>query len=336
MKTPFTALVLLLALLAAPAFAKTPRPAAAAPPPVEEPVDDPPPPDEPDPFAEPELPPEELPPARPGDHRDGGKQSLSEAFMEGFREGMAKEERRQGKPPGSNDLTDDEAAAVGLVSICCCLLFFLALVGLIVWLVVRSKKASAAPAAAPYPAPPGASPADAPAGGTHLSVVAVAFDARVRNAVEGALRSAGASASPMNPESRATLVRTLCRALLDISGNWRAFGYGDKTDFANDAAAEQSFRAAWSDFRGRCHGAGDTTGELCVVVLVLCSRGAVLGTSKLDDPVQARALLQHRMGLATASLLAADCFFAPPDAATALSSGDAYRRFPEMQPLGPG
>jgi Protein of unknown function (DUF1517) len=330
-------LVLLVALLAAPGFAKKPTPAAATQPPIEEPADDPPPPDEPDPFVDPETLPDEAPAAapRPGYHRDGGRQSISEAFLEGFNEGLRKEEARQGRPVGADELSGDEAAAVGLVSICCCLFVFLGIVGLVVWLVVRSKKASQA-SAAPSPAGPGPMPAQPPAGGTHLSVVAVAFDARARGAVEGALRSAGASTSPMNAEARATLVRTLCRALLDSSGNWRAFGYGDKTDFADDAAAEQSFRAAWSDFRGRCLGAGEAGGELCVAVLVLCSRGAVLGTSKLDDPAQARALLQHRMGIATEALLAADCFFAPPDASTALSPGDAYRRFPEMQPLGPG
>jgi hypothetical protein len=265
---------------------------------------------------------------------DGG--SISGAFMQGLRAGMRDAEggpagRRRAKA-GEPDLSDDEAAAMGLASICCCLFFLIGLIVLVVVLVKKSKSASAQPSAA---APVAVAPF-APTGGTHLSVVAVAFDARVRSSIEGALRAAGARASPMNVEARAVLVRTLCRALLDASSNWRAFGYGDKTDFADDAAAETSFRAAWNDFRGRCLGAGEPGGELGVVVLVLCSRGAVLGTSRLDDPAQARALLQHRMGIAPEALLAADCFFAPPEASTALATGDAYRRFPEMQPLGPG
>jgi Protein of unknown function (DUF1517) len=260
---------------------------------------------------------------------DGG--TIADAFMEGFREGL-REDDLSGGATGQPGLSDDEAAALGFFSLCCCFLFFVGLVVLVVVLVKKSKGASP-PVAAPAAAPVAGS---APPGGTHLSVLAVAFDARVRTSVEGSLRAAGASASPMSGEARAVLVRTLCRALLDASSNWRAFGYGDKTDFPDDAAAEASFRAAWSDFKGRCLGPGEPGGELCVAVLVLCSRGAVLGTSRLEDPVQARALLQHRMGLAPELLLAADCFFAPPDASTSLTQSDAFRRFPEMQPLGPG
>lgn len=289
--------------------------------------------DEPAPEAE-EAQADEAPPAPAGKRRrgptpyDGG--SIAEAFMQGFREGMQEAEAGKG-PEQPPELSDDEAAAVGFLSLCCCFLFLL---GLIVLVVVLVKKSSGAAPRPPPPAP-AVSPFAAP-GGTHLSVVAVAFDARVRGRVEAELRAAGATQSPMSPQSRAMLVRTLCRALLDASENWRAFGYGDKTDFADDAAAEVSFRNAWSDFRQRCLGPGEPNGELCVAVLVLCSRGAVLGTSRLDDRAQARALLQHRMGIAPEALLAADCFFAPPEGGTALSSGDAYRRFPEMQPLGPG
>ena len=141
-------------------------------------------------------------------------------------------------------------------------------------------------------------------------------------------------ASPMDPGSRAALVRGLCGALLEVASNWRAFGYGNKSDFASDADAERSFRAAWADFKGRCQGAGEADGDMCVAVLVLCTRGAVLGTSRLDDPQQARAVLQHRMGIAPEAMLAADCFLAPANGA--LSHGEAFHRFPEMQPLGPG
>lgn len=280
-----------------------------------------------------QLEPAEAPPA-PGKRRrgptphDGG--SIADAFLQGSREGMQEAEGSEGagQPP---DLSDDEAAAVGFLSLCCCFFFLL---GLVVLVVVLVKKSGGAAPQRPPPAPP-VSPF-APPGGTHLSVVAVAFDARVRGRIEAELRAAGATPHPMNPQARAMLVRTLCRALLDASENWRAFGYGDKTDFADDAAAEVSFRAAWSDFRLRCLGPGEPGGELCVAVLVLCTRGAVLGTSRLDDRAQARALLQHRMGIAPEAMLAADCFFAPPEGTTALSTGDAYRRFPEMQPLGPG
>jgi hypothetical protein len=225
---------------------------------------------------------------------------------------------------------------VGLFSICCCLSFLIGGIVLVVVLVRKGRGAAPPAGAAPRPWTGAPSSPFVAGQGTHLSVVAVAFDARMRGEVEGALRSAGASDPPMSPESRALQVRTLCRALLDASENWRAFGYGDKADFADDAAAEVSFRAAWNDFRARCNGSGQPDGELCVAVMVLCSRGAVLGTSRLEDPVQARALLQNRMGLATQSFLAADCFFAPLEGTTgALSQSEAFRRFPEMKPLGP-
>lgn len=237
----------------------------------------------------------------------------------------------QGTEP---ELTDDEAAAVGLASLCCCFLFLVGLVVLVVALVKKSGRPSASGATGVAPPPPNPYARVQPPL-THLSVLAVAFDARRRQQVEGAVR-AKVAGSPVTQEQRAELVRALCGALLEVSSNWRAFGYGDKTDFADDRAAETSFRAAWSDFKGRCAGPGEAGGELCVAVLVLCSRGELLGTTRLDDPEQARALVQHRLGAAPGSLLAADCFFAPASADQgALSTGDAYRRFPEMQPLAP-
>lgn len=347
-------LVLLLwaaALLAAPgAWAQGTEPDPPADPPAgdAEPTADPDAVDAPEPEPEPDSARDSAPDSEPERRRSGSARGrfdggIADAFMEGFRQGMREGNAGSGAG-GEPELTDDEAAAVGLASLCCCFLFLVGLVVLVVVLVKKSGRSSAsgatgvtggtgvtgaagAPSANPY--------ARAQPSVTHLSVLAVAFDARRRQLVEGAVR-ARVAGSPVTQEQRAELVRALCGALLEVSSNWRAFGYGDKTDFADDRAAETSFRAAWSDFKGRCAGPGEPGGELCVAVLVLCSRGELLGTTRLDDPEQARALVQHRLGAAPGSLLAADCFFAPASADQgALSTGDAYRRFPEMQRLLP-
>jgi hypothetical protein len=271
-----------------------------------------------------QAPAEPRPQRRARGHHDGG---IADAFMQGFNEGLQENQRAS----GNAQLSDEETAAIGFASMCCCFLVLVGLVVLVVVLVRRGNKGAAAAPMAPAQVPL------APPGGTHLSVVAVAFDARLRPQLETTLRAAGVTQSPMDPPSRSALVRAWCGALLETASNWRAFGYGNKSDFANDAEAERSFRAAWTDFKGRCQGAGEPDGDVCVAVLVLCTRGAVLGASRLDDRQQARAVLEHRMGIAPEAMLAADAFFAPLDAATgALSHGDAFRRFPEMQLLGPG
>ena len=230
---------------------------------------------------------------------------------------------------GADDLTDDQAAALGLGSICCCGVVLIGIIALVVWAVRRSSK----PVASHSGSVP---PATAPPGAMQLSIFALGIEPQAREVVEQQLAQLGISTVPTNPETRGRLVREAARGLLTVQPSWRQFGYGEKPNLADLAAAETSYRAASDDFRSRAIAVTANAtggGELVVVTLLICSRRSLLGVSRLDDPQQVRTLLEDRMQVADADLLGAELLWAPAVAGGGVSVAEIGLRFPEMMPL---
>lgn len=252
---------------------------------------------------------------------------------------------KTGKP---KPLTKEEALGAAIVSGCCCLVV-VGVVALIVWLVARSRKPTQPTGGAvsgagvqpgsyvgPTPAPPvapGAVPA--PMGQVlSLSVMAVAVPVETRAELETHLLRAGATGPLEGAEARARLVREVANALLAVQPQWKLFGYGEREPAVNNAALEQSYRAAVDDFRLRAQGAPGTPGEgLVVVALVLATRAPLQGVSRLDDATQVRALLEDRARILSSVLLGAEVFWAPELKGAGLSEATVMVRFPEMQRL---
>ncbi len=224
-----------------------------------------------------------------------------------------------------NDAPPDELIAVlGLAGLCCVLLSGVGLVGLVVWFVRRQAQPAAAPASAPPSPTPAAPTADAP---FHLSVLAVSFDAVHRPPVQEAL--ANALGGPDSVTVRVGLVQRLAQALAGLDAHWQHFGYGEK-DLLDLTAAQQSYTAALADFRARAS-QSDTQGPLCVLTLVLCTRGPRLGVDRLDTRAQLRELLADRLRLDEATLLGAEALWDP--AAGGLTEPEVLRRYPELHRL---
>lgn len=247
----------------------------------------------------------------------------------------------------NSDLTDDQAAALGFASICCCLLFVVGLVALIVWLVKRGK--GSPPPQATGPVPPGVPSMGRPAPHAHapppptgaagmmqLSIFALALEPSARQVVEDALATAGVAAVPTTADGRGRLVREAARALLLVQPSWRQFGYGEKPGIPDLAGAELSYRTASEDFRQRSAAAGatsDAAGGLVVVTLLICCRRALLGVSRLDDPMQVRNVLEDRMKVGDAELLGTELLWAPVSPGGKVTESEISLRFPEMLPL---
>lgn len=228
---------------------------------------------------------------------------------------------RTTKAKGANDLTDDQAAALGFGSLCCCLIGVLAMVALIVWAVRRSSK----------PVPP------SPAAGTiQLSIFALGLEPQARAVVEQQLAQLRISSVPTSPETRGLLVREAARALLTVQPSWKQFGYGEKPGLPDLGSAEVSYRAASDDFRARAQSVGATASPdsgLVLVTLLICSRRGLLGVSRLDDPLQVRNVLEDRMRVGDADLLGAELLWAPATPGGTVSQAEVGLRFPEMLPL---
>ena len=234
----------------------------------------------------------------------------------------------------TNDLTDDQAAAIGLVSLCCCFFGFAALVALIIWLVRRSSKAAAPIASAGVPSI--AAPAAAAGNPMQLSIFALGLDPLARGLVEQQLQALGVELVPQTPESRGKLVREAARALLQVQASWKQFGYGEKPGLAELLVAQTSYRAASEDFRARAYSVGTTApahGGLVVVTLLICSRRPLLGVSRLDEPLQVRDVLEDRSKVLDAELLGAELLWSPAAPDGRISEAEVSLRFPEMQPL---
>lgn len=219
--------------------------------------------------------------------------------------------------------TPDELLGAGVVGLCCCLIAAVGLVAVIVWL-MRSKNAGpTAPRA--QPPPPGAP--FAPAADFHLSVIALAFDGFFRTQVEAMLNAPSTMTDPVSV--RVELVQRAARALLGVAVQWRMFGYGEK-DLNDLTAAQQSYASALTDFRGRSSMPGDA-GSLCVITLVICTRGRRLGVDRLDTRQQINELLSDRIKIEASSLLGAEVVWAPGTGG--LSEPAISERFPEMHSI---
>jgi len=164
--------------------------------------------------------------------------------------------------------------------------------------------------------------------------MAIAVPVEARADLETHLLRAGATGPLEGAEARARLVREVANALLAVQPQWKLFGYGEREPAVNNAALEQSYRAAVDDFRLRAQGAPGTPGEgLVVVALVLATRAPLQGVSRLDDVTQVRALLEDRARLLSSVLLGAEVFWAPELKGAGLSEATVMVRFPEMQRL---
>lgn len=227
----------------------------------------------------------------------------------------------------NDDPTPDELLATGAFGLCCCLLAAAGLVAVVIWL-MRSK--DAAPSAPTHQPPPPGAPF-APAAQFHLSVIALAFDGFFRQQVEAMLTAPTTLTDPVGV--RVELVQRAARALLGVAVQWRLFGYGEK-DLNDLTAAQQSYASALTDFRGRSGAAGDG-GSLCVLTLVICTRGRRLGVDRLDTRQQINELLSDRLKLDAGSLLGAELVWAPaPGSGSAgLSEPLIRERFPEMHAI---
>ena len=214
----------------------------------------------------------------------------------------------------------DELLGAGVVGLCCCLIAAVGLVAVIVWL-MRSKNTAPAPPRV-QPPPPGAP--FAPAADFHLSVIALAFDGFFRAQVEALLNAPSTMTDPVSV--RVELVQRAARALLGVAVQWRMFGYGEK-DLNDLTAAQQSYASALTDFRGRSAMPGDA-GSLCVITLVICTRGRRLGVDRLDTRQQINELLSDRIKIEASSLLGAEVVWAP-----GLSEPAISERFPEMHSI---
>lgn len=218
-------------------------------------------------------------------------------------------------------LPEDVLMGVGALGLCCALVSVVGIVGLVVWLLrARGAPAGAAPPAtwAP-PAPSGAA--------LHLSVLALSFDATARGALEAALAEPPSTTDGV--AHRVALVQRLVHALAGLEGAWQHFGYGEK-DLVDLAAAQQSYAAALADFRARAAQPA-AAGPLCVVTLVLCTRGQRLGVDRLDTRAQVKALLADRLQVDAATLLGAEVVWAPPEGG--LLEAEVLGRYPEMHRL---
>ncbi len=310
------ALFVALLCLAAPALAAQPpkrakpaKPVKAKPPPPPEPEE----PEEPEEPAPADLPDEpDAPDAPQAPHAP--KRNLDD-FNQQYRE--------WGGTTG-----EDLQAAVG-AAMCGCFCFVVGLVGLVIWLVRRSNRPAATAGAAPAQAPPPPAAAAAPPPPSipfHLSVLAIGMHATARQLVSQQLILSGAQADPADAPERAKLVRELAKAVRGLESEWTHFGYGERLDLADDAAAQRSYQLAVEDF-GRRSGEASISGEstYAVMTLVLCTRRQLRGVSALDDRAQIRTLLEERAGLADAELMGAYIAWSAP-----LGGPEVLTRFPEM------
>ena len=237
-----------------------------------------------------------------------------------------------------NELTDDEAAGVAVGGLCCCAVILAGLIALIVWLVKRGS-GTPKPVQGNYPQQPQpgfSSPPMQTAGGMQLSIFALALEPQAREIVEQQLSQLGISSVPTTPEARGRLVREAARALLTVQPSWRQFGYGEKSGIPDLGAAENSYRSASEDFRGRATSVGSTaSGDsgLVVVTLLVCCRRSLLGVSRLDDPLQVRNVLEDRMRVTDADLLGTELLWAPAAQGGRVTEAEIGLRFPEMLPL---
>lgn len=223
----------------------------------------------------------------------------------------------------NDDPSPDQLLGVGFGGLCCCVLAAAGLIAVVVWL-MRNKDAPTATAYQPPP-PPGAP--FAPAAEFHLSVIALAFDGFFRGQIEAMLAAPSTMTDPVG--ARVELVQRSARALLGVAAQWRLFGYGEK-DLNDLTAAQQSYAQALTDFRTRSAASGNE-GALCVLTLVLCTRGRRLGVERLETKQQINELLSDRIKLDAGSLLGAEVVWAP--GAGGLSEPMVRERFPEMHAI---
>jgi hypothetical protein len=224
---------------------------------------------------------------------------------------------------GELPFSEQQLEAIGAASLCCCFIFGVGLVAFIVWLVRRATQPAATPAAAGAPPPAAAAAPPIP---FHLSVLAVGMHGTARPLVAQQLILAGVQADPVSAADRAQLVRELTKALRGLESEWTHFGYGERLDLADEAAAQRSYQLAVDDFTRRS-GDPSISGESAYVVLtlVLCTRRQLRGVSALDDRAQIRVLLDERATLEEAELMGAYIVWSAP-----LGGPEVLTRFPEM------
>jgi len=224
---------------------------------------------------------------------------------------------------------ENQEAALGFGIMCCCFLFFVGLIVLIVWLVRRSGK----------PAQPGArvnTGAGVGVGGTagpfHLSVAAIALDARLRGTVDARVYALGGAGAAGSPPTRAAVARAISQALLEQKENWRWFGYGEKPLMYAFGEADLSFRAATDDFKARANTAvSSPEGELVVYTLVACANRLLKGVTRLDSPAEAQEVFLERSRVQDHEVFGGEVIASPLQGG--LSEAELTQRYPEMNRL---
>lgn len=228
------------------------------------------------------------------------------------------------------ELTDDQAMAIGFGAMCCCFVGFAALIGGVIYLLVRKKPAAhATQVSAPPSAPPAAAAPAAMPGRFHLSVLALGMPTEVMGRVEQQLLAEGTVVVPVTAAERAALVRVVAARLKSAAPSWSHFGYGEHLDLSELSAAERSFRLASDDFRGRAaNGSTPGSGTLRVVTLIVCATRQARGVARLDERAQIEAMLDDRARLLDAELLGVELLWSAP-----LSEGELLSRYPEMHAI---
>lgn len=207
--------------------------------------------------------------------------------------------------------------AVIVMGALCSFVGLVGFIGTLIWF-LRSRGTTAPAAVVGVPRPV------APAGAFHLSVVTLAFDAYFRSQVEQVLSADVPAGDPVG--ARVALVRRACESTLGVEPHWRHVGYGEK-DFGELTLAQQGYGASLADFRSRVTHAQDG-GSLCVLTLILCTRGRRLGVERVETRQQVRGLLEDRARLDASSLLGAEIVWAPVSGA--LTEQAVRERYPEM------
>jgi hypothetical protein len=220
---------------------------------------------------------------------------------------------------------EDQDAAVGLAFLCCCFLVFAGIVALIVWLVRR--KPGTPPPAAYRPGQTGGS-----AGPFHLSVAAIALDARTRGVIDSRFNALGGAGNAGAPPTKGAISRALAQALLEQKDNWRWFGYGEKPLMYAFGEADISFRAATDDFRARANtAASGPEGELVVYTLVVCANRLLKGVTRLDSIVEAQEVFLERSRVQDHEVFGGDVISSPLSGG--MSEAELTQRYPEMNRL---
>lgn len=228
------------------------------------------------------------------------------------------------KAKSKEDEQRDEV--VGFACLCFCFLLFVGIIVLIVWLVRRKPSTPA-----PNVYPPGQQ-TGAGGGQFHLSVAAIALDARTRGTIDARFNALGGAGNAGAPPTKGAINRALAQALLEHKDHWRWFGYGEKPLMYAFGEADISFRAATDDFRARANTvAAGPEGELVIYTLVCCASRLLKGVTRLDSIVEAQEVFLDRSRVQDHEVFGGEVISSPLSGG--MSEAELTQKYPEMNRL---